>query len=554
MSTFTVEDIVSEITSVGTLLSQRRRQLVDGVDAVESSMINQIKTMISQLITLRSADASTLLLAVAASALHEDLKGMITVAIDDRLQNQPALSVPRPGGGIQTQTLKNFPGYFTPAQLNQLGDRSISYQRKVSVVCELMRQLHMHNLTEATVRYAVAFLICMHCGEEWPGYQAVYNMVGDFKAYWNSLPKLGYMEVFQFPDDPKQLPALFFSRVWPGGQPQPVDHDVPRLNLVAEHVPMRNTSKYLRQNSGSNVGGNGHHSGGPQQSQQQQLMNAMTSFFATSAAVPARTAPGPKLSPLSSPRSSPPRYEDSQSTSRHDDSQSSSVCHGLSNTVNSGPSSSPNHSMLALENGSSSAAIPTRLGVNSGAASALQPHQSQQGLGLKSHQYQPAQGLQSHPSQNALGLQPDKSQCPAGDNTRTSEQFEDEAFRRLLAKSQSKKNRKSKAHDDAENEDEEDDVSDTNDEKPISKKPAASVMKKPASKKAKTTAATAGEADDDDEWKLMNMARNNYVSMKFHKARSLAAAKGSSKEDANAKGRKAYAAAATAWDKAHGKS
>ena len=97
-------------------------------------------------------------------------------------------------------------------------------------------------------------LACSSKDGQYPSYQAVYNLCTDFKKVFAQSKKIGSPMLITYPSNPKDLPQCTFTSCY--GDAPPISISMPVLMEIANHVPLRSTSRLLRNpNASPYIGG-----------------------------------------------------------------------------------------------------------------------------------------------------------------------------------------------------------------------------------------------------------------------------------------------------------
>ena len=490
MTSFTADDIKRELRDLQDMVQSRADDL-NYSSSLDVCLIQGLVSKVSQLATLLTTDATDLFKLVKALGMPDTVKSQLKEAIEIKLAgtSQSIVTSAKP------QYLEDINNYFTEAEWGLLENSTCSYQSKVQIVVDRLVSLQLVSLHEQTVKFAVALLLAVHFGQNWPSYQSVYTMVGDFKKCFGASVKNGFCKLVRYPVQPSMLARDMYDKAYPNPDQPPVCKDIERLKMIATlHIPLRSTSALLRTSSSS------------QPSQPSQPLH-----------------PSPQSSPTAGgffggvgANQTP---EALQMMAR--------MCWPHMFPVNQ-MTQHPWFNYGGLPTMASTPQAPSQ--PDQGSASASKP------LAI---QYSPPKRVASTAitlSENAdarLQLRTTDLKDEANEvveetpTAKTSAEYEDNAFQALLANSQKKnKGKKSAAKSNAK----------------VMKRPAAasSSSEKPA-KQVKIAEYAVGDAD------LTTMSEHSFTSKRYHAAKLQAMRAGSDDYDAKLKARVAYKAAKALW-------
>ena len=493
MASFTADDLKRELRDLHEMVQSRTDDL-NYSSCLDVCLIQGLVAKVSQLATLLTTDATDLFKLIKALGVPETVKAQLKEAIEIKLAgtSQGVLISAKP------QYLEDINNYFTEAEWSLLENSTSSYQSKLQVVVDRLVSLQLVSLHEQTVKYAVALLLAVHFGQNWPSYQSVYTMVNDFKKCFGASVKNGLCKLVRYPVQPSMLARDMYETAYPNPDQPPVCKAIERLKMIATlHIPLRSTSSLLKNSSASQPS---HPSQPLHQSTQSSPTTA--SFFGVG------TNPSPEALQMMARMYWPHMFPVNQMT------QSPWLNCGALPTMASTPQA-PSQSDHGLAPAPKPLAIQYSPPKRVASASSISSELADERLPLRTHDL-PVEETEVIDERLAA---------------KTSADYEDKAFQALLAKTQKKsKSEKSAA------------------------KSNAKVMKRPAA--ASSSSEKEAKRMNIDEYKVgdadvTTTSEHSFTSKHYHAAKLMATRAGSDDYEAKLKARVAYKEAKALWCKSN---
>ena len=241
----TATELASEINHASEYIRQQRDMQIPGFD-LEASMHSLAEAMvvrINRLPRLTAEMAGILTGTLRTSAYSNAGKAAIATAISVQMSACPADNTTM----FQTLTCTNK--IFTQDDINKITDCTMQLQDRVSVAVRRMSLLRIRHPSDETIRYLAAFL-GLTAFANYPSYASMYALQADLKSQIRSSLGPADAGIRRYPDSPDALPRHVFVTAYPAGDGLPIVFPCDRLaNTARNHVPMRNTSKLLRDSS-----------------------------------------------------------------------------------------------------------------------------------------------------------------------------------------------------------------------------------------------------------------------------------------------------------------
>jgi len=243
-------DLVQEVKNINQFLESRFGLCADD-GALARNMIDGLVTKIKTSSDFSSAHGISMYTQMQQCAFlqkHGHLQA-IAAAVDDRLVSKgvekTSSSFRRP------QRLTNLRAYLTQKDVDVLLQKNVQLEEQKVVVMKRLFALGISSLHEQTVANAVGLLVCLLSKKNgsFPSYDSIYTMVQNFKGSFAAHKgDAKEMSLPVYPDNPDELPAALHKQAYSDDDP-PVDLPLEGLeDIVAQHIPLRKTSKLLRTN------------------------------------------------------------------------------------------------------------------------------------------------------------------------------------------------------------------------------------------------------------------------------------------------------------------
>lgn len=232
-----VSDIVLELQSSGRLLAGK-----DACDPFAAALVQGLCAKIKGLEGFNAMHAVDIKTA-AETALPMVFQTSVGKAIEESLLATPTCEKP---SIAKPQTLVEIQNYLTHNDWLVLEDINSSLIKKQNTLALRLRQLGVVSLHEQTCKAAVS--IILHTLSSLPDYDVIHSMVMDFKGAFaasGGACKSG-IYINKYPVNPSDLPVQLFKGAYGAEVPQP--KVLEKLQVLKQHIPLRQTSKLLGKN------------------------------------------------------------------------------------------------------------------------------------------------------------------------------------------------------------------------------------------------------------------------------------------------------------------
>jgi hypothetical protein len=240
-----VDQIDEEIRGVNDLVILRRKHSAeDAVQKLIASMGAALSTKVLQLKTFDTKGARQLELALSESSFPVETIEMVSNAIDSRLCS--AMPIKANNSGVKGQHLLHVNAYLTKQDWAVLTDPNVKLMTKTHTIVHRLNRCGCTHASEQTVKWIVAVLALV-AFVNFPSYKSIYTMVQDTKDVVESLRQpSGFAHIVDFPAQPSLLPEKLFEHAYDAGDP-PVEYNLPGYATTGmHHVPLRSSSKLLK--------------------------------------------------------------------------------------------------------------------------------------------------------------------------------------------------------------------------------------------------------------------------------------------------------------------
>ena len=236
---------VQEIQNVSKIL--KTRNTVD----VATAMVGNLKIKLFKLGKLDMGECVMLYEAVKESDLMSEHQAELNKVIDAKITAGGNDDVEEING--YGQKIDDCLNWLTQSEWDLIEAPEAQYHSILVVVTERLKKLRVDSLKESSVKTWTAMLVnvAMNKIGKMPSYEQIYQLACDLKQYLKSSamkpdPRIPLMKVF--PTDPKLLSASVLLLVYPDEQPIQKTGLDKVAALVADHIPVRDSSKLLLKN------------------------------------------------------------------------------------------------------------------------------------------------------------------------------------------------------------------------------------------------------------------------------------------------------------------
>ena len=249
----TASDVAMELREICELITMRSSAAagrIGSVGSLEQSLIASLKKKIAMLgASMLPSDSHHIYQAIKDVTLADSLKNELIDAVDKALCSQAETHLLEADCASSSMTCQQhvpkIESYLTKSDWDSLKTVGGSFISKAQVLIDRLRLLHIHHLGEATVRQCLALLLAMNYHEaHMPTYGSIYQLVQDFKGMFAGAIKVSSPRLQHYPLNPEALPRAIMESCY--AKEKPMGVTMPSLNAIGLHVPLRNTSKLLR--------------------------------------------------------------------------------------------------------------------------------------------------------------------------------------------------------------------------------------------------------------------------------------------------------------------
>ena len=237
---WSVDDICQEMRDMASLIKGKPVN-----DAFAVSLCTGLCNKIGTLPSFCASHAAQL--KKGGEVLPSELASMIDQHIQKALSAVQDVT-PHNVTAVKPQSLLHINHFLTKADWKELDDPNTTWIRKQCLVAFRLKKLGLASMAEQTVKSAVALLLSTLTSI--PEHKLIWSMVHEFKATFASVKSdVPHRMISSYPDLPGKLPQAVFQRAY--ADELPVSREVEQLGVIAQHIPLRKTSKLLG-DSGSN--------------------------------------------------------------------------------------------------------------------------------------------------------------------------------------------------------------------------------------------------------------------------------------------------------------
>jgi len=253
----TVKDLCTELTELSQLIKTRKGK---GQERLYASVVQSLQGHMNQLSSFTTSDAATMQVQLNGLDLPGVLHDRIEALLDDRLSKVTPVAVQKARlrkrqrnkllSDKHKALLETPCMYLTSTDWDVLNDKRVLAQGKYAVFYNRFNLLGITSFDEHTVGWCIAVILKvlnMHTGR-WPSYTQILSMVVEFKRCYDSHRTPWTLPVrppLTYPDTPEQLDKSIFENAYKADDP-PIRMDLGNLHAVMEHVPLRKSSKLVR--------------------------------------------------------------------------------------------------------------------------------------------------------------------------------------------------------------------------------------------------------------------------------------------------------------------
>jgi hypothetical protein len=247
-----VDQLINELHSLAQLVALRHKaENASESDPVSNDIVKSYVAKVASCKNFDSPSAIKLITALEAAKIPRMFHTNIETAVYARLSGAACIAQHSAahGGGKTQKLLGQIVNYLTAGDWAMLYKPSATWSSMTQVLVNALLKVGVVHLDEQTVKWAVSILLHVHCdvGGQFPTYQSVYNVVGDFKTQHSCCKKpYPHDTIWEYPESPTDLPKPIFEYAYSADDP-PTVKTLDRLSNIAQHhVPLRKSSKLLK--------------------------------------------------------------------------------------------------------------------------------------------------------------------------------------------------------------------------------------------------------------------------------------------------------------------
>ena len=244
----TLTGVLKEIDDVTKLARMRQ---VNG-DMI-GGLIESIATKIGTIATWDTGYAVAIATRVMESELTHEWKTILQNACDDRTSTYTAGvgSGRRNSSGAppRDQTMRHMYNYFTGMDWGVIDDKHSTPSQRDNVVTSRLGKLGVRRASEdGLIKWGLVIIqnAEFNITGTWPTYWNVYERVQTLKELLHGMPPYRGTLIDKYPEHPRDLPESMFKDAYDTTDP-PVSRHIPRYEALAKHVPLRKSSKLLKE-------------------------------------------------------------------------------------------------------------------------------------------------------------------------------------------------------------------------------------------------------------------------------------------------------------------
>ena len=244
-----IQQLIVEIKGVRNFFKSRATISSTHSDTgMEASLAESLLSLMKPMKSITPSEASRMLDALHDKPYGEEQTQRIKDALDTLVkQLHTAADIQSSANGHGKQSIKCVWHYGTRRQVDFMIDARRSWASKIATAVEICMSVGCTEPDEQGFKWVLAMLLGAHYAELPPA-QAIYDKLQEVKRAFESEKKPFPLErLSEFPDDPADLPSHIYKHAYPDDDDTPVPLCMPGINTVGDSIPLRSSSKLLRQ-------------------------------------------------------------------------------------------------------------------------------------------------------------------------------------------------------------------------------------------------------------------------------------------------------------------
>lgn len=238
-------DVIKDVHNALELKTKR------GEDCIVKGIVDSAAAKIHTVATWDSSSAVAWESAIDAASFSPELTKILRDAGDQRTSSYTENKSPQKaasGAPPRDQSLKSIYNYLTIKDYQVLDDLKSTPAMRDQVVASRLDRLGIRRAGEDNlIKWAVTLI--MDCefrlAGTWPSYSSIYHRVVSFKTLLQRLSPYMGPYIDKYPENPQDLIKSIFEAAYDSADP-PIQRYIPRFESLAQHVPLRRSSKLLQ--------------------------------------------------------------------------------------------------------------------------------------------------------------------------------------------------------------------------------------------------------------------------------------------------------------------
>ena len=240
-----LEDLKQEITAMVEMLGKRGEQCTSMATSLVKQLENKMKAS-----KLSTSEILQLTQHLEGSGLPDGCKDNLLAQCDqlvlqDSHQSAVALT-------MKAQTCDHLTNYLTAGDWASL--KNDSFWKGANVLIHRLKKIGVKRLNECLKKRCIGVLVIteMEKGKPFPRYRDIYDMAQKFAGAFSSSTYQaapGVPSILNYPMQPAMVSDTFVATAYEENDPPVLKHLEDLNFLVLHHLPVRNTSKLLQEDS-----------------------------------------------------------------------------------------------------------------------------------------------------------------------------------------------------------------------------------------------------------------------------------------------------------------
>ena len=238
LAAMSVAELVVELADVHPLVASTELQ-----PETKRGMIAVVCVKVHALSSFGARDAMQLL--QAATSFEGEYRELLQAAVEQRLQDATRVTKKEP---VKQQLLTASVRYLTGDDWLLIDEPAQTAGIMISTIAKRYVQGGIRSLHEQTVKWAIMIVLHRIRAQQgqWPTYAMIHKWVIEFKRCVDERKRpCDLLFIERYPNDPSTLPELVFHAMYAGSD-GPVSKELPGLDSLVDHVPLRSNSMLLQ--------------------------------------------------------------------------------------------------------------------------------------------------------------------------------------------------------------------------------------------------------------------------------------------------------------------